>query len=126
MTQIQPVKNFTFQHYFKNNVSSSRTPYAKSQMNTKKIEVLSVSVKFCSTRHLLILYFWQFFFISSFGNINTSIILYTKLLIDTLLNISVLPFRNRVVKSIFVFFWMESDLILAEYCSSKSIRLLVF
>ena len=60
---------------------------------------------------------------SLFGNINTSIISYTKLLIDTLLNISILPLRNRVVKSILVLFWIESGLMLAEYCSSKSIRL---
>ena len=49
---------------------------------------------------------------------------YTKLLIETLLNI--FPFKNRVVKLTFLFFSIAIDLILQEYASSKSIKLLTF
>ena len=56
----------------------------------------------------------------------TSIKSYTKLLIETLLNINILPFKNWVVELILELFSMATDLMLQEYFLSKLIKLLTF
>ena len=43
---------------------------------------------------------------------------------ETLLNINIFPFKNRVVNLIFDLFLIATDVILQEYSSSKSIKLL--
>ena len=50
---------------------------------------------------------------------------YTKLWIDVLENIKTFPFKNLVVKFIFVSFFTANDLVLLKYSSSKTIKLLI-
>ena len=59
------------------------------------------------------------FILSSLEKQNTSIMSYTKLQTDVLLNINIFPFIKRVVELTIEFFWMATNFMLLVCLSSK-------